>query len=427
MPDPDRLPRRPRDLDISQSSLPRWLEPKINWVWFAVCTVAVLVLFVLDEQGWHPTGIVPIVLGGATLLFALWLAWTVVIRRGALTWMRLARAPARARARGDAAEAERAFATALARARQFAAGDHRRGLMLFELAGYAKNQGRYDQARELYEECVEALAGHARRAPLDYFAALNNYAIYYIHRRDHAAAQRILERVLDLTLVRRKLAERNEALLRGVRGIEFVLHMNLVVLFLQMHELAEAREQLDEATTIFAELPPRSRARFTDHYAAIRGLVLYSLGRFADAGGELGRVKDPNYPACLWVRARLALVRQEFGEAEGLLRRYFDAKRKEGPLCRPEFRDHHLELAEARHSLGKDDEAFAALAEARAVVAGYALPPDATWRRALEGWLRRAREQGRAEVAAALEAELRAIDAAPAHAIVVSDRLRVRR
>jgi tetratricopeptide (TPR) repeat protein len=428
MPNDEPPPRRRvRDVDISRPLWSQWLRPKVNWVWLIVCVVATFVFFALNEQivrlGWW----IMLLPAALVLLFAAWLAWQLIVRRGVFTWMRLATLPARMMARGDAEGAERALGKALARARRFAPDDHRRGLMLLELAGYVKNQGRYAEAEALFEEGVGILAHHERSNPLDYFIALNNYAICFIHLRDHAAAQRMLERALDLTLVRSKGGQTSFAVTPVTAGgLELVLHLNLVFLFIEMHELAEAEDQMEEAEVIFDRPGKARRMRFGDHYRAIRALLRFAQGRFADAADELDQARNPNYPACLRARAKLDLVRQAFAEAEQGLRKYLDVERKKGPLRRPELRDCWLDLAESLFGQGKHDEAVTAFQEARSIVAQFALPAGLEWRRALERWLSRGRERGRAELVVGLEAELQALRAVPQQGIAVSDRLRVR-
>jgi tetratricopeptide (TPR) repeat protein len=328
---------------------------------------------------------------------------------------------------GDSAAAERALQKALARARRFPPGDRRHGVMLVELAGYVKNQGRYAEAKPLYDECIEILAHHQRRNAMDYFIALNNYAIYFIHLRDHAAAQRILEKVLDLTLVRRDDEEDTVSFASyPLPEIQLVLHLNLVFLFLEMHALADARSHILEADEVFAGLIKGRQARYADHYRALRALLMFALGQFANAASEVGKAANRDYSACLRVRAKLHLVRLEYSQAEELLRKFSDLERKKGPLHRPELRNHTLDLAESLFGLGKHHDAFAALEEARAIVADFELPPEPIWRKALESWRQRAQALGRTDAVASLDAELQKMPATLEHGITVSDRLRIR-
>jgi tetratricopeptide (TPR) repeat protein len=425
MPDVPDSEARSRDIDISRSTLSQWLQPGTKWLWILALCLVVTVLFQLGGFDGEMGGTLlalPIVLVLGVLV---WIGWILIVRRGVLTWMRLAWAPARAMARGDVAGAERAYARALERARRFASGDHRRGLMLVELAGFAKNQGRYPEAKALFAESVEILGGSRRKYPIDYFVALNNYGIYFIHLRDFEAAQRILETALDVMLATKKKG-RQDALAKVASPVELILHLNLVFLFIEMRALAEAADHLDEADDIFPGLSWRSRRRFGDHYRAVGALLMYAQGRFAEAAEELARAKNPDYPSCLRVRARLALVRQDYSEVEQLLRRSFDEQRKKGSLHLPEGRDSYLDFAESLFGQGKHDAAFAALQEARTIVADYGLPPDPRWRGALEGWLQRAKELERIETASSLDAELQRLTATPEHGITISAKLRVR-
>jgi tetratricopeptide (TPR) repeat protein len=423
--------KRADDIDIARSPLFRWFRPNVTEVTWLVILVAVaaVIYTALGLDKAHPTMAMAVIVGTAIVITFGLIAWNPVFRRGLLTWMRLARAPARAMARGDSAAAEQLFGKAMARADRFAPQDHRRGLMLSELAMYVKNQGRAADATNMFEESVTILGQHARRSPIDYFIALNNAAIHFIHLRDVATAQRYLERALDQTLLRRT----HGPAARGARlaapaasNIELILQLNLAFLFLQMHEVTEAADHMKEAGELLAELAAKRRIRFHDHYQAMRGLLRYAEGRFADAAHEVELARDANYPACLRVRAKLHLVRQEFAEAERLSRQYADFEGKKGSLHRPELRDHLLDLAEGLFGQGKVDEAMATMREALSIVADFALPADVTWRRALEGWLRRAPEARKDDMRAALAAELDRIATMPEHGITISDRLRIR-
>jgi tetratricopeptide (TPR) repeat protein len=418
--------QRSRDIDISKPPLSQWFQPKINWLWFLVFALAFIAFLVWNGDDWNVrSGL--LLAGLGMIVVAARLGWGLVVRRGLFTWMRLARAPARAMARGDSAGAERALQRALDRARRFSAGDRRRGVMLVELAGFVKNQGRYAEAKPMYEEAIEILARHQRSSPMDYFVALNNFAIFYIHLHDHAAAQRMLERVLDLTLVRNEGQEDAFSVATyPLPEIQLVLHLNLVFLFLEMHAVADARSHILEADEIFAGLIKGRQPRYADHYRALRALLMFALGQFANAASEVGKARNRDYSACLRVRAKLHLIRLEFSQAEKLLRRYTDLQRKKGSLHRPELRNNTLDLAESLFGQGKHEDAFAALQEARAIVKDFELPPEPVWRKALEAWRQRAQEVGRTDAVASLEAELQKMPATLDTAITISDRLRIR-
>jgi tetratricopeptide (TPR) repeat protein len=421
----DRSPRRSDSPDIARSPRTRWLRPNINWFLFFILFLAILAGMFQDLTRWNLTWTLIILLAVMIVGVLGRIGWTLVVRRGVLTWMRLARAPAKAMAKGRTELAEKAFQKAIDRALRFDERDPRRGLMLIELAGFAKNQGRYPQARELFLESIDILEQHRRTHPIDYFVALNNYAIYFIHLRDFQAAQEILERAVDLTMARRKSAEQAASPLFA--HVELVLHLNLAFMFIEMRALDEAADHLEEADRIFPELAPKNRARIGDHFHGVRALLKYAQGRFASAAEEVEAARNPDFPTCIRARAKLALVRQEFVQAENLLRRLFDEQRKLGSIHLPELRNHNVELAESLLGQGKPEEALTALQEARAIVADFGLPATPDWRRTLEGWLSRVKDLGRTDVAEALETELRTIAATPEQGITISPRLRVRR
>ncbi len=85
-----------------------------------------------------------------------------------------------------------------------------------------------------------------------------------------------------------------------------------------------------------------------------------------------------------------------------------------------------LELAECLFGQGKHEEAFTAVHEARLIVAEFALPADAVWRRAMHAWLGRAQELGRPDAATWLAAEVQRLADVPDQRITASERLRIR-
>jgi tetratricopeptide (TPR) repeat protein len=422
MPEQQDTPHRPdaSNIEVAPSATRRL---RGFGLWLLVFLFALLIFF-LSENTLSGVRILILIITPLFLVLVLFL-WLLVAQTGFFTWMRLAWAPAKAMASGDRDKAERAFSRALERARRFEAHDRRRGMMLIELAGYAKNQGRYAEARDLFEEAVEILGRDWRQRATEYFVALNNYAIYFIHMGDYSAAQEILEKALDLSLLRKKGQGNQLSLgLAGMQQVELVLHCNLMFLFLEMNELAEARHQLDAAGSLIAAMNRHSRARFDDHYRTLRALVLFHEKDYAASQRELDQCRHTEYPPYLRLRAKLHQVEGAHAQAEELLLRYFAEESKRGSCHRPELRESRLELAESQHALGKHDEAFQALEAARSLTADFALPRRATYRRALEVWLRRARELNRHDIAASIDADLQQPAAVPEQAITISPKLR---
>ena len=113
---------RSRDIDISKPGRPR---AKTGWLWLFILLLLSTFLYLTERQF---DGIPLLIVGLVIFAVVAWVAWILIVRH-VLTWGRLASAPARALARGDKAEAERALSVALERARRFAPDDHRRGLM----------------------------------------------------------------------------------------------------------------------------------------------------------------------------------------------------------------------------------------------------------------------------------------------------------
>jgi tetratricopeptide (TPR) repeat protein len=299
--------------------------------------------------------------------------------------------------------------------------------MLCELAMFVKHQGRQTEALALYEESVGILAKHLATAPFDYFVGLNNYGICFIHLKDFESAQRILEKAIDMILAARKReADRYAVMpLQQVQTLEFVLHLNLAFLFMEMHELREAELQLRDADALEPLLTNKAQAGWEDHYIAICAMWEFEASNYVEAEREIAQARNPEYPACLRLRARLQLAKQQFAEAEDLTRRYFAFEKKKGTLHRPDLLKATLELAEALFGQGKRDDALAAFQEARSIVADFALPHDAEWGKTLEVWATRARQLDRLELADALEKELAAISARPSKAIMILEKFRV--
>ena len=134
---------------------------------------------------------------------------------------------------------------------------------------------------------------------------------------------------------------------------------------------------------------------------------------------------DPDRADFLRARAMISLSRAESDHAERLLRRSLDSKNAVGTLRRPEFFGETLLLAEALFGQGKHGDAFASFEEARSIVADFALPADYAWRKALEIWLKRAKDLGRTELAASLESEIAQASATPVQAITILEKFRI--
>ncbi|HZZ80437.1 MAG TPA: tetratricopeptide repeat protein [Gemmataceae bacterium] len=414
--------RRSRPIDISTSGKapgPSWISTFLLWI---LITVSLAVFFYFDINLWL------YVLFAAAVVVAiiLWRTFGVLRRRGVFTWMRLAQTPSKLMASGDAVGAQAAFERARARANQFAATDQRRGMMLCELAMYLKNQGHAAESLAMYEESASILAQHLASDPLDYFIVLNNYAICFIHLRDFEAAQKLLEKALDLTLtVRKHEATSGRVPLQQVQWLQFVLHLNLGFLFLEMRELGEADAQLREADALAPLLSKRNQQTWQDHYIALCAIWELESGNVKAAGLELDDATNPDYPACLRTRARVALACKKYADANELLEKFLQDERKKGSLHRPELYKTMLDRAECLFGLGKHEEAFAALAEARSIVADFQLPMDSFWRGVLQTWLQRVDAFSQTNLAASIRAELERMPTVDT-AIVVMDRLRSR-
>jgi tetratricopeptide (TPR) repeat protein len=298
--------------------------------------------------------------------------------------------------------------------------------MVVELAEYLKRLGRSSEAKALFEEGVDILGQHWKSKPLPYFIALNNLAVYLMGVQDFAAAQRTLEKLHDLTLFWSKGGIKPAAAAPSAPMIELVLHLNLVVLFVRMEELALAADHLEEADALFGKLIKPQQKQLNDWYRGVRALLLQAQGDLQRAAHELDQAQNPEAPMCLIVRAKLSLAQGDYAQAEQVLRKYLALEGKHGLGHQPELLMQVLELAESLFGGGKYDEAFTTLAQARAIHRDFALPATAAWRKALTDWLQRAQQLGRGADVAWLEDDLHQTATAAEQAITISPRLRVR-
>ena len=291
----------PRNLDIAKPTAKRPQLRRTSWVWLWMLMLALAIVVISQRGRGVGRGAWALVLV-PSLVVAL-IVWQV-FRLGVFTWMRLAQAPGKALSRGDVAAAERAFAKGLARARRFPPDDPRRGTMLALLADHPKQLGRPTEAKALFEEGVEILGPQWRAKPAEYFIALNNLAVFLIDMQDFAAGQRILEQLLDMTLVWAKGGL--DVGLAMDPSFEIVLHLNLVTLFVGMEELDLAADHIEEADARFRKLSKPGRP-FVDWCHGVRALLLHAEGQFARprtkstrSGTRKCSCALPFAPSCAW-------------------------------------------------------------------------------------------------------------------------------
>jgi tetratricopeptide (TPR) repeat protein len=351
----------------------------------------------------------------------------LIYARFSLAWTRLASLPAREIARGDFAAAERAFQAALARAMRFPPTDERRGVMLFTLAGFLANQGRRQEARNLFEQSVEVLSHYKDWKGINHLIALNNFAAFLMTSNEYADAQRILHKVIDLIPTMKKTEDGQVVYQLGVQveEIELISHLNLAHLLIRLGEVKDSETQLDASDVLYAGIKRLRRRFFHDAHLAQRCLWHCAAGNFQAAWLASDRFLDPTFPVCTQVRGRVHLERKEFVQAEKQFRLHFENERQLGTFHRPELLEVTLDLAEALFGQSKHADAFASFEEARAIVADFALPADHAWRKALATWLQRAKDLGRTELAASLEKELAQVSATPLQAITILEKFRI--
>jgi tetratricopeptide (TPR) repeat protein len=357
--------------------------------------------------------------------FVCWCLFGYVFNRWWARWAYLAVAPGHAMARGQPERAERAYQKAIAHANRFGPGDRRRGFMLSHLATFLATQGRREEARRLHEETVKILAAHHQTMPGEHITALANYAYFLTASGDYGAAIAILEKALDL-LPSGKKADVAGKHRFDTDSWEFVVQLNLAQAFLAMSESEQADAHLDRANHLFAKMDRPSQKSWNDALLRMHCLCLCNSGEHVEAAEQLLRIRYPNDPTLKPLWAKIHISRSEFAAAEKLLRELIPSEPRFGRSDIPEYLDPRLDLAEALFGQGKRDEAFATFKETRRIVAQFAIPADAQWRKALATWMPRAKELGRDDVAAALEAELAAANAATDQAITTLEKFRVR-
>jgi tetratricopeptide (TPR) repeat protein len=356
-------------------------------------------------------------------------------RQGFFTWMRLARQPAQAMQRGNPEAAERAYQSALARAKRFGPLDRRRGLMLADLAGYLVLQGRRQEARALAEESLRILAQHPREDRDHYFLAIQNLSLFLIAAKEYEAAQRLLDRGMDAILILKKPADANSggpgawarsSELVALDSWNFVFQTVLAYLLIEADELSQAEHRLGEIDRIFSEFNARWQTAYHDSCFLIRAHWHCAVGQFEEAERWCAQTQlGPADSFFARVRAAIDLARKDYLGAEHILRDHLDMQGRVGTRHRQDLLPHTLALADALFGQAKHDDAFASFEEARSIVADFALPADNAWRKALATWLQRAKDLGRTELAASLEKELAQVSATPIQAITILEKFRI--
>jgi tetratricopeptide (TPR) repeat protein len=320
--------------------------------------------------------------------------------------------------RGDLSAADRAYEEALSYALGYPPDSEVRGAMFCQLGLYLMARGRRREADVMLQDGVSILKRHSDKNPLDYHIALNNLAIFQTEGREFEAAQRTLEKALDAGPVLRKAhAESPE--------LELVLHLNLVNLLVNMRCLDQARPLLIEAERLLGTVGQSSRQAFRIKFLENRSLWHCAIGDYAAASSDASDAGQTESAAFLWVQAKVHLARNEFAQAEPLLRQSRELVGKTKTLHCPENLEPTLDLAEAQFGQAKHSDAFATLQDARSIVADFALPPDAIWKKSLETWLQRARDVGKMDIATTLQAELATIPAAANQAFTVLEKFRI--
>lgn len=338
---------------------------------------------------------------------AAWIAWNYFVREGVLTWLRLAFKPAKLFAKGDPVAAEAALELALLRARRFGQTDPRRARMLILLATYLGNQGRPTEATRLYEEAAAILEARADARPWDYFVSLNNHAVIHIDLKNWHVGREMLEKLQDVTLDVKKQAseEPNRFAATDTRAVDFMIHVNLARIYLDLEQNAEAGRQLASAESLLEVLNKKDQAVMHDTLLCMRGECELLAGREEACRRILDQAQDSMSPSCIRLRARLFLRAGNWSACAQELAQFQHAQRKVMASRHPIFADVLLDEAECAYNLGDGDKGFALLGDARGLASVFEMPRPAAWRRSLAPWIERATQSGRSDLARELATE----------------------
>ncbi len=363
------------------------------------------------------------------------IAIVIVIAGLMLTWFeywlvrskRWAQRPAILFAAGEEEKAEEAFREALQQADRFAAGDRRRAVMYYTLAHYAANQGRRDEAEDLFQKSIEILGKIRGKEPGAYFT-LNEYAHFLTTGKRYEHAQSILETALDMaTPIAHKVVGGAAAQFEKIDflTIDFLTHDNLASLLLAIKEPDLASWYLQYMEAALASMWKNERDKYQGRALVTKCLLLLQGGQHVEARSLIEKAEGVASPLLDYVQTKVALAFQEWEAADEHSGKHLAQARKSGPLHRPELLDSILDAAECKLALDDQEEAMNLLAEARSIVVDFALPTDAQWVKSLETWLQRAKDLGRNEVAQSLAAELAQAAAKPCQAITILEKFRV--
>lgn len=422
----DSAPKLPAD-SVEPPSI-RSRDPGFSWAWTAVILLLMVVSFFLfirpEDLG---TGInlrMVLVVCSPLLALGLGFAGFVFFKYWILTrWERLAYRPSVLLARGDAQAAERAFENLKVRAQGFPRMDVRRGTLLAGMCVYLANKGSVRESIAMFQECLEVLTRHAQTAPVPYMYAMETYAMVLVQVKDYAEAQKVEEKIQDWIPVAKKRLGNVVMLLYD--EWELSVRLRLTCLFIQIGALAEARRQLNQARGFLGAIQGERKQFFHDHILACSAMLKHAEGDFFEAWRDCEQIGDAEDPFTLTIRAKISLARQQFSQAEELLRRRLDLWWPNTTRRHPALFDPTLDLAEAQFGQAKHADAFVSLQEARSIAADFALPPDSAWKETLQTWLQRARDLGNTDLAASLDAELQKIPEPVDRAITILEKFRV--
>lgn len=363
---------------------------------------------------------------GATFLgYVIWYA--LVGSHRAEELIRIARKPLLLKSKGGQAQnAEIAFHNAMARAKTLATNDFRRALMLSELAKYLEVCGKTKEAASLNAESLTLAEANREAEPAAYVWVLNNHALYQLHMRNFPQAQEHFEKALDWIAVARTKAAAGTISLRAmIDEADGAVRSNIVSLLVEMSLPENAREHLPELESQLARLDQIGPSVVRDGTAALLAYWHLKMKDLAKAEALCEQIRASDSFLFVRVRVKIHLERGEYAQAELLLKDMLTRELLVGAVSRLKLFDPMLDFAELRFQQGQLVDAWLNFDMAHQMLKAHGLFRDSNWLEVVRKWLQRARDLGKTDLAASLEAELQQIPATANQAITILEKFRI--
>ncbi len=269
------------------------------------------------------------------------------------------------------------------------ADDPEIGLILCQLSGVYRAQGRFDEGEESARRALAILKRTLDRGHPEIARALRALAGIHARKGENSEAERLLGEALEIDL----------ETLGEVHWSTASTYSNLGYLLRTRGEYEESEDRYRRALAAWGKLRPEGHPRFAD---ALVGLAnTYRVqGRHAEAEAELRRAL-PHYQRvlgdehalvanCLYELGNVLLAQDQLAEAEPFLIRARGVRERVLPADHPWVAESLRGLADLRRAQGRHGEA------------------EPLYRRALEIWEEHPRHEGTQGIPDAYAALLRA-------------------